>query len=100
MLRLNAGNDRIIGYAKFNRDKTNCIMVLVNLDPHNRQGCAYEVPLWEWGLPDTGSVDVEDLLGGHRFTLYGKTHQIALDPFERSAIIWRLKPPADWKGGL
>ena len=100
VLRLNAGNDQIIAYAKFNRDKTNCVMVLVNLDPHNRQGCAYEVPLWEWGLPDTGSVDVEDLLGGYRFTLHGKTHQIALDPYERSAVIWRLKPPADWKGGL
>ncbi len=100
VLRLNASNEQIIAYARFNRDKTNCVLILVNLDPHDRQDCSYEVPLWEWGLPDTGSVDVEDLLGGYRFTLYGKTHQIALDPYERSAVIWRLKPPADWKGGL
>ena len=99
VLRINASNDQIMAYAKFNRDKTNCIFVIVNLDPRNRQECAYEVPLWEWGLGDFGSVDVEDLLGGFRFTLYGKTHQIALDPFERSAVIWRLKPPVDWKGG-
>ncbi len=98
-LRLNASNANIMAYAKFSRDKTNCIFVLVNLDPHNRQDCAYEIPLWEWGLDDNGSLDVEDLLGGYRFTLYGKTHQIALDPFERSAVVWRLKPPADWKGG-
>ena len=97
--RLNAYNDNIIAYARFSRDKTDCILVIVNLDPHNRQDCSYEVPLWEWGLGDDGSVDVEDLLGGYRFTLYGKTHQIALDPFERSAVIWRLAPPADWKGG-
>ena len=99
VLRLNAYNTNIMAYAKFSRDKSNCIFVLVNLDPQRRQDCAYEIPLWEWGLDDNGSVDVEDLLGGHRFTLYGKTHQIALDPFERSAVIWRLKPPADWKGG-
>ncbi len=99
VLRINATNDNIMAYAKFNRDKTNCVFVIVNLDPHDRQECAYEIPLWEWGLGDGGSVDVEDLLGGHRFTLYGKIHQIALDPFERSAAIWRLKPPADWKGG-
>ena len=53
----------------------------------------------EWDLGDTQSVEVEDLLGGNRFTLYGKTHQIALDPYDRCAVIWRLVPPADWKGG-
>ncbi len=95
--RINAFNDHIIAYAKFDADKTNCVFAMVNLDPHNRQECAYEIPLWEWGLPDTGSIEVEDLLGGYRFTLYGKTHQIALDPYDRVAVIWRLTPPADWK---
>ena len=94
--RLHASNSQIIAYAKFDADKTNCILVMVNLDYSRRQDCAYEVPLWEWGLPDTGSVDVEDLLGGYRFTLHGKTHQIALDPYDRVAVIWRLQPPADW----
>ena len=98
-VRLNATNENIIAYAKFTPDKTNCIFVMINLDPHNRQECAYEIPLWQWGLPDTGSIEVEDLLGGYRFTLYGKVNQIALDPFERAAVVWRLAPPADWKGG-
>ena len=99
IISLNATNDNIIAYAKMSPDKTNCVFVLVNLDPARRQECAYEIPLWEWELPDNGAVDVEDLLGGYRFTLYGKTHQIALDPYERSAVIWRLAAPADWKGG-
>lgn len=94
---LATSNPQVIGYAKLTPAKDNCILVLVNLDPHNRQDCSYEIPLWQWGLPDTGAVDVEDLLGGYRFTLYGKTHQIALDPYERSAVVWRLIPPADWK---
>jgi starch synthase (maltosyl-transferring) len=96
-LPLTTSNPQVIGYAKLTPSKDNCILVLVNLDPHNRQDCSYEIPLWQWGLPDTGSVDVEDLLGGYRFTLYGKIHQIALDPYERSAVVWRLLPPADWK---
>lgn len=99
VVRINAYNDNIIGYAKFSPDKSNCVFCLVNLDPHNRQECAYEIPLWEWDLPDHGSLEVEDLIGGYRFTLYGKTHQIALDPYERVAVVWRLAPPADWKGG-
>ena len=50
------------------------------------------MPLWEFGLPDDGAVEVEDLLRGYTFTLYGKTHRIALDPAERAAVVWRLKP--------
>ncbi len=92
-LFLNAWNDAIVAYARFSPDKSNCVMVIVNLDPHQRQDCTYEVPLWEFGLPDQASIEAEDLLNGGRFTLYGKTHQIALDPAGRSAIIWRLIPP-------
>ena len=69
------------------------MLVLVNLDPKNRQECAYEVPLWEFGLPDHAAIEAEDLLNGGRFTLHGKTHRIALDPAERPVAIWRLVPP-------
>ena len=98
VVQINTSNPQVIGYAKLTPEKDNCVFVLVNLDPHNRQDCSYEIPLWEWGLPDSGSLAVEDLLGGYHFTLFGKTHQIALDPYDRSAVIWRLLPPADWKG--
>jgi starch synthase (maltosyl-transferring) len=97
-LSLNAWNDMIIAYARMTADKTNCVMVLVNLDPHHRQECAYEVPLWEFGLPDHASIEAEDLLRGGSFTLYGKNHQIALDPNEQQVVIWRLTPPANWSG--
>ena len=95
---LNAWNDAILAYVRMTPDKTNCILVLVNLDPHRRQDCTYEVPLWEWGLPDNASIEAEDVLNGGRFTFYGKTHQIALDPYDRSVVIFRLLPPADWRG--
>ena len=65
-------------------------MVLVNLDPHNAQECTYEVPLWEFGLPDHGAIEAEDLLLGIGFTLHGKTHRIRLDPRERPVVLWRL----------
>ncbi|TDR89748.1 maltotransferase domain-containing protein [Enterovirga rhinocerotis] len=91
---LNAWNDQIISYLRMTPAKDNVLLVLVNLDPHNRQDCTYEVPLWEFGLPDDGAIEVEDLLGGGRFALRGKTHTLALDPAERSCVIWRLVPPA------
>jgi len=90
---LGTSSDQILAYAKFTPDRENCVFVLVNLDPHRRHDCTYEIPLWEWGLPDTGTLDVEDLLLGYRFQLHGKFHTIALDPADRSVAIWRLKGP-------
>jgi starch synthase (maltosyl-transferring) len=94
VLFLNAWNDHILAYAKLTPARDNCVLVLVNLDPKNRQEAVYEVPLWEFGLPDHAAIEAEDLLNGGRFTLYGKTHRIALDPVERPVAIWRLIPPA------
>ncbi|UMY19181.1 DUF3416 domain-containing protein [Methylobacterium organophilum] len=88
-----AWNDNILAYAKTTPEKDNCVFVMVNLDPRNRQECSYEVPLWLLGQPDDGAVDVEDLLLGYKFELRGKTHRIALDPADRSVLIWRLRAP-------
>jgi starch synthase (maltosyl-transferring) len=88
-----AYNDSIIAYAKTTPDRDNCVFVMVNLDPKNRQECTYEVPLWLLGEGDGGAVAVEDLLDGYTFELRGKSHRIALDPVERSCIIWRLSRP-------
>jgi starch synthase (maltosyl-transferring) len=94
ILFLNAWNDSILAYAKLAPARDNAVLALVNLDPKNRQECFYEVPLWEFGLPDHASIEAEDLLQGGRFTLHGKTHRIALDPSDRPAVLWRLIPPS------
>ena len=90
---LNAWNDNVIAYLRVSPRRDEAIMVIANLDPRVRQECAYEAPLWEFGLPDDGVIEVDDLLYGGRFTLYGKNHQIALDPSHNPVIIWRLIPP-------
>ena len=91
-LFLNAWNDNILAYARMTPARDNCVLVVVNLDPHHAQECHFEVPLWELGLPDDAAIDVEDLLLGLRFTLHGKTHWIRLDPQHRSSVIWKLLP--------
>jgi starch synthase (maltosyl-transferring) len=86
----NAWNDQILYYGKFTADKQDFVLVAVNLDPHNAQGCPFEVPLWEFGLPDEASIDVEDLATGHSFTWTGKIQHMLLDPGIRPFAIWRL----------
>ena len=93
VLFLNAWNDNILAFAKFTPERDNCVLVLVNLDPRNRQECSFEIPLWEFGLPDEASIAAHDLLGDQGFRLHGKVQRIALDPVERPVAIWRLIPP-------
>jgi starch synthase (maltosyl-transferring) len=86
----NAWNDQILYYGKFTPDKQDFVLIAVNLDPHNPQGCHFEVPLWEFGLPDAASIDVEDLVTRNRFTWTGKIQHVLLDPNVRPYAIWRL----------
>ena len=93
ILFLNAWNDAVIAYARMTPDRKNCVVVIVNLDPHNRQDASLEIPLWEFGLPDNAKIEAQDLLHDSRFTLHGKVQTVALDPIERPVLIWRLIPP-------
>jgi starch synthase (maltosyl-transferring) len=93
----NAWNDQILYYGKATQDKTDFLLVAVNLDPHNAQGAHFEVPLWEYGLPDSASIGVEDLITGKRFTWSGKVQHMLLDPRERPYAIWRLEAPDEMR---
>jgi starch synthase (maltosyl-transferring) len=90
---LNAWNDNIIVYYKVNIARDNLVIVAVNLDPHNAYGANFEVPLWEFGLPDSASVEAFDLIEDRRFTWHGKVQHVWLDPLHRPYSIWRLVPP-------
>jgi len=87
----NAFNDNILYYAKTAPGRSDRILVAVNLDPHNAQGCDFEIPLWEWKLPDHEALAVEDLLHGHKFTWTGKIQHLHLTP-DAPYAIWRIQP--------
>ena len=88
---LNAFNDNILYFSKASEDGTYRVLVAINLDPHQTQACSFEVPLWEWGLPDHETVLVEDLLNGDSFSWSGKIQQMALTQ-DRPYAIWRVRP--------
>lgn len=86
---LAADNDSIIAYTKATPERDNVVLVVVNLDPFNTQGATVELPLWEFGQPDDGALQAEDLLFGHRFTWHGKRQFVQLDAAQPYAI-WRI----------
>lgn len=90
----NAGNDQMLVYGKAlpatNGAVDDMILVAVTLDPHRPQETDFELPLWEWKLPDNGSLQAEDLVTGNRFTWTGKGQHLRLDPGVLPYAIWRL----------
>ena len=89
----NAWNDQILYYGKAAPDQGDFLLFAVNLDPHNAQGAHFEVPLWEFGLPDDATIEAVDLVLEKRFTWTGKIQHMWLDPRERPYMIWQLIPP-------
>jgi starch synthase (maltosyl-transferring) len=86
----NSSNDQVIAYGKTAPGHDDMIFALVTLDPHHPQETSYEIPLWHWGLPDHGALEVEDLMNGQRFTLNGKRQWLRLDPGATPFRLWRL----------
>ena len=91
----NAFNDQVLWYGKFTPDLDNFILVAVSLDPHRVQECQFEVPLWEFGLPDDGEFAVEELMRGDQFKWHGKIQQWRFVPWEMPFAIFRVRP---WRG--
>jgi starch synthase (maltosyl-transferring) len=87
-----AFNDQVLLYGKRTPGARDMILTAVSLDPHDVQEASVEIPVWEWDLPDHASMQVTDLLRGHRFVWTGKQQRIRLDPTELPFAIWRLVP--------
>jgi starch synthase (maltosyl-transferring) len=86
-----ASNDQVIWYRKANVDRSNVVLVAVSLDPFAPQTAAVEVPLWEWDLPDTAALIVDDLMRSGSDVWTGKYQTISLDPGTPFGI-WRARP--------
>lgn len=87
----NVFNDSIIYYGKPAPDGQEMILVMVLLDPHHSHEAGFEVPLWDFGLPDDGALDVEDLATGERYVWHGKNHHIRMNPAQPYRL-WRVEP--------
>ena len=83
-------NENILYYGKRTQDRSSFLLFIVSLDPHNPQGGHFEVPLWEFGLPDNGSLKVEDLTDGRQFVWQGKVQHWWIAPSQRPYAVLRI----------
>lgn len=84
-------NDQLIAYSKMTSDRSNIILVVVNLDFRNTQSGWVDVPLALFGLDGSRPFEVEDLLTDARYTWHGSRNYVALDPWKIPAHILRVR---------
>jgi starch synthase (maltosyl-transferring) len=84
-------NDQLIAYSKSTEDRSDIILVVVNLDPRHTQSGWVELPLEEFGLDSAVPFQGHDLLSGARFLWQGRRFYVELDPFAVPAHIIRLR---------
>jgi starch synthase (maltosyl-transferring) len=90
------GNDRMLAYSKVTADRSNAILVVVNLDPRATQSGWTDLDLGELGVASGPSFEVEDLLTGAVYAWSGRGNFVQLDPADAVAHVLRVRRPTEW----
>jgi starch synthase (maltosyl-transferring) len=85
-----ADNDNILFYGKATPDKTNVILVAVNLDPYRAHEGTIHIPIQEFGIGWDETYQLHNLITDERLFCKGETTYIRLDPQEEPAHIYQL----------
>jgi starch synthase (maltosyl-transferring) len=84
-------NDRLLCFSKVAPGRTDPILVVVNLDPHNPHAAMTSLDMWQLGLEHVGPFEAHDLLTDARYVWNGPHNYVHLDPSEEPAHILRLR---------
>jgi starch synthase (maltosyl-transferring) len=88
---LPSSNRNVMFFEKAGAGRHNVLLVAVTLNPHATEESNVEFPLWRFGLADDGTLALEDLVSGQRFSRTGKWQMIRLDPAHLPFAIWRVR---------
>ena len=73
-------NDQLIAYLKATGDRSNVLLIVVNLDPYHRQSGWVEVDLERLESSPEIPYDVHDLLTDARYQWRGRRNYVELTP--------------------
>jgi starch synthase (maltosyl-transferring) len=84
-------NEQIIAYSKTSEDRSNEVLVVVNLDPHYKQSGFITLPLEELGLDPRQPYQAHDLLTDARYLWHGERNYVELNPETIPAHIFVIR---------
>jgi starch synthase (maltosyl-transferring) len=84
-------NEQLICYSKCSADRTNVILVIVNLDPHHSHSGWVDLSLETLGLDPYQPYQMHELLSDARYLWQGSRNYVELDPHRVPAQIFQLR---------
>lgn len=84
-------NEQIIAYSKTSEDRSNEVLVVVNLDPHYKQSGFITLPLEELGIDPRQPYQAHDLLTDARYLWHSSRNYVELDPLTVPAHIFVIR---------
>jgi starch synthase (maltosyl-transferring) len=86
------GNDHLLCFSKVWDNRTQPLLVVVNLDPHNPQEAMTGLDLWQLGMEHVGPFEAHDLITDTTYIWHGASNYVRLDPSSEPAHVLRLRP--------
>jgi starch synthase (maltosyl-transferring) len=83
-------NDQLLCYSKESEDRSNLLLIVVNLDPHYTQAGFVKLPLDELEISHDRAYEAEDLLTGERYLWHGERNYLELNPARQSGHILKI----------
>jgi starch synthase (maltosyl-transferring) len=83
-------NDQLLCFSKESDDRSNLLVMIVNLDPHYTQTGFVTLPLDQLEIPQDRPYEAEDLLSGERYLWNGPRNYAELNPSIRSGHILKI----------
>jgi starch synthase (maltosyl-transferring) len=84
-------NDSLLAYSKTNAERSEALLIVVNLDPQHLQAGWVELDLRAIDVAAEQSFQAHDLLSGTRYLWQGARNYVALDPQHAPAHIFRIR---------
>ena len=82
---------RSIAYSKSSEDRTNEVLVVVNLDPHYKQSGFITLPVEDLGIDARQPYQAHDLLTDARYLWHGSRNYVELNPQTVPAHIFVIR---------
>jgi starch synthase (maltosyl-transferring) len=88
---ISTDNDQLLAYAKTTEDKSDAILVVVNLNPHYTHSGWLDLPLEEFDIDPKRTFQMHDLLTDTRFFWSGRRNYVEINPHRVPAHVLRLR---------
>lgn len=84
--------EHIIFYAKMTEDRSNCVLVAIDLNPYGVENSRLTFPLEKMGIPTGMPYKVTELISGASFIGKGNEVYIRMDPEVEPAYLFSVEP--------